>query len=244
MSRSRSRDQRRPITFHSTSATIAGSSHSTRCPAPGTGRVAVTFVKPCRVPLEVARRVQPVRLAPDQRDGTPHEVEARRQSELRDRPDERSGRRSGRVADDAIVGQTGRVAAFDVVEERCRARRIGGEQLALARQRGAERIGDRVVVDPQTEWRHEHEVAERLGRTAASSRASIAPVDEATSGAPANPARSTSSERATTQSWIPRRSSHGSDPVQPGRLGATTRHRSATTSRNGWCGGHPIGPCR
>ena len=89
-------------------------------------------------------------------------METRCQTELGDRPDERSGGRSGRVPGDAVVGEAGRVAPFDIVEERRRARRISREQLALACQRGAERIGDRVVVDPETQRRHEHQVRERV----------------------------------------------------------------------------------
>ena len=83
------------------------------------------------------------------------------------------------------------------------------------------------------------------GRTAATSRASIAPTEDATTGAPASPARSITSLVATTQSNTLRRSSWASEPLNPGRHGATTRNPSAASaSRNGCSGGVPTMPWR
>ncbi len=60
------------------------------------------------------------------------------------------------------------------------------------------------------------------GRTAANSSASIAPVDDATIGAPAKPATSMISDNANTQSWMLRMSADGDVREYPGNDGATT----------------------
>ena len=80
---------------------------------------------------------------------------------------------------------------------------------------------------------------------AASSTATIAPADDATSGPPAKPVASTTAARWKTQSWMLRVAPLGADPANPGRQGAVTaRSASAAAARIGAPGGVPIMPCK